>query len=83
MDANESIRKKLQSVFGVTELPDVHIEAVMGDKIRLWTAVEKSSSAAGQKVPMVFHRRTFDQWMATLPLSDIPRLVDAVNRSRS
>ncbi len=52
-------------------LPGVHFEAKRCERLRLYDALAQATSEAGDRVPVVAHRRDHDEWIAVLRLTDL------------
>lgn len=59
----------------VTSLENIHFEVKRVEKLNLSKAMEQATNDAGDKVPVVAHRRNREDWMLTLKMSDIKRFV--------
>lgn len=53
----------------------VHWEVKRKEKFSVYDAVEQAKRECGEKVPVVLHRRNRGEWLAIVPLADLPRLV--------
>lgn len=52
------------------DLADIHWEVKRVEALNLRTAMEQAARDAGQKVPVVAHRRNKEKWIASLPMAD-------------
>ncbi len=55
----------------VPSLPGVHFEAKRCERLNLYDAVGQARRDAGDKLPVVAHRRNAHAWLAILPLVDL------------
>jgi len=69
----------------VHSIPDVHIECKRVEMLRMTSALDQAVEDAGDKVPVVMHRKNNQPWLVTVRLDDVPRfaasIVSAVNMS--
>lgn len=56
-------------------LPGVAVEVKRCERLNLHSVIEKTAADAAGKIPMVVHRRDRSEWLATVRLDDLPRLV--------
>lgn len=54
----------------VVGLPGMHVEVKRVEKLNLETAMEQSIRDAGDKIPMVAHRKNNGKWMVTMRAED-------------
>jgi len=52
-------------------LPGIHWESKRCERLRLDEAIHQAVMDAGQRVPVVAHRRNRGEWLAVLRLSDL------------
>ena len=57
----------------VPTLPGIHFEAKRTERLSLYDAVAQAKSDAGDKLPVVGHRRNACEWLAILRESDFVR----------
>jgi hypothetical protein len=58
----------------VTSIAGVHLEVKRCEALSLYTAVDQAVADAGEKVPVVLHRRNHKPWVAIVRLDDLPKL---------
>lgn len=73
-----------QQFSGSPESPDVvcpdvpfHFECKRTERIRLYDAMSQAIADAGDKIPVVAHRRNRDDWLAVLRLEDLIALLSS------
>lgn len=66
----------------VTGLAGVHFEVKRTETLSLYDAMGQAIDDAGDKVPVVLHRRNNRVWLAACRLEDLPRLCDIVSHAR-
>ena len=54
---------------------DVHFEVKFVEKLNLHSALAQAISDAGCKVPVVMHKRSREDWIISLRVDDLPRLM--------
>lgn len=59
----------------VHTIPGIHIEVKRVEALHLWGAMDQASNDAGERVPMVLHRRNNRPWLAILPADDLLELL--------
>ena len=59
----------------IAELPGFHIECKRVEQGNLYTWLAQAQRDAGNKIPVVVHRRSRRDWVAILPLSDFLNFV--------
>ncbi len=59
----------------VHTIPGIHIEVKRVESLRLWGAMDQATSDAGERVPVVLHRRNNRPWIAILPADDLLELL--------
>lgn len=64
----------------VSQTPDVHWEIKFVEKLNLWAAMARAVQDCGPKVPVVMHKRSREDWLVTVRLSDLLRFCESVNR---
>ena len=52
-------------------MPAVHFEAKRCERLSLYTALAQARRDAGDKLPVVAHRRSNCEWLAIMPLVDL------------
>ncbi len=60
----------------IPSYPSMHIECKRCERLRLHDAVRQAVADAGEKIPIVAHRRTGGEWLAILPLDDLFTLLE-------
>ena len=64
----------------VVDIPGVHVECKRTERLRLYDAVEQARhDAADHEVPLVCHRHNRGDWLAIVPLDDLPALAVLLN----
>jgi hypothetical protein len=58
----------------ITGLTDIHFEIKRAEKLSLYAAIEQAANDAGEKVPVVLHRKNNKPWLAIVPLDQLLRL---------
>lgn len=61
-------------------MPDIHWETKRVESLNLEKAYTQALGDAGDKLPIVAHRRNRQAWMVTFKASDIKRFVDIVSK---
>ena len=56
-------------------LPRIHIECKLVERGNLYSWLEQAKADAGEKIPVVMHRRNHKEWVAILPLSNFLELI--------
>ena len=71
-----------QQFSGSPESPDVvcsgvpfHFECKRTERIRLYDAIAQATADAGDRIPVVAHRRNRGEWLAVLRLEDLIALL--------
>lgn len=59
----------------VSDLEGIHIECKRVEAGNLYTWLEQAKRDAGDKVPVVMHRKSNQEWVAILPLENFLALV--------
>ena len=54
----------------VVGLPGIHIEVKRTEAFRLWDALSQAKADAGDKMPVVIHRKNDCEWVVVQPLED-------------
>lgn len=52
-------------------LPGIHFEAKRTERLRLYEALDRARSDAGDKLPVVAYRANHSRWVAILDLTDL------------
>lgn len=52
-------------------IPGVHIECKRVESLNISKAMQQASTAAGKRIPTVWHRRSREKWLVTIPAADI------------
>lgn len=57
-------------------LPGIHIECKRTEKLSLYDAVDqaKRDNEGKNKIPVVFHRKNYCEWLAIMPLDEFMKL---------
>ena len=55
----------------VPSLPGIQFEAKRTERLTLYDAIAQARHDAGDKLPIVAHRRNASEWVAILPLVDM------------
>jgi len=55
-------------------IPGCHIEVKRCESLSLYKAVEQAKADAGEKVPLVLHRRNHKPWLAVVELDSLAAL---------
>ncbi len=55
----------------VPSLPGIHFEAKRTERLSLYDALGQARRDAGDKLPIVAHRRNASEWVAILRLEDL------------
>ena len=63
----------------VVGLQGIHVECKYTNTLRLSQAMQQSVCDAGEDVPIVCHKRSREDWLLTVRLDDILRLLGALN----
>jgi len=58
----------------VTAIHGVHFEVKRCEALRLIQSLEQAIEDAGEKIPVVLHKRNRQPWLAIVRLEDLPRL---------
>lgn len=67
----------------VHSIPHVHIECKRVEALNLKNAMEQAIADAGDKVPVVMHRKNNQPWLVTVRLDDLLRLATQVYLTRA
>lgn len=60
----------------IHDIPWLHIECKHVEKLNIHNAIGQAVKDAGDKVPAVVHKRNRGDWLVTVRLSDIPRILE-------
>ena len=63
----------------VAELPGLFIESKMVEALSIHPVMERAVREAGSKLAVVAHKKKRTDWLLTLRLSDLPRLVEMLS----
>lgn len=55
----------------IKQVPEIFVECKRVQSLNLSKAMEIAVAQAGQKLPMIFHRKDREEWMVTLPLKEL------------
>jgi Holliday junction resolvase len=59
---------------------DVHFEVKRTERLSLYEAIGQAIRNAGERVPVVVHRRSRDEWLLVIRASDVVRFARAILR---
>jgi Holliday junction resolvase len=59
----------------VPSLPGIHFEAKRTERLSLYDAIAQARQDAGDRLPIVAHRRNHCEWLAILPLVDLLTII--------
>lgn len=62
----------------VTSMENIHLEVKRVEKGNPYGWMAQAVRDAGEKLPIVLHRRNGEDWLAIVRLSDVPRLAQEV-----
>lgn len=62
-----------------TTLPGVHPECKRVERFNVYDAMEQATADAGDKVPVVCHRRNKKDWILCMKLEDEPRFAQLIS----
>jgi hypothetical protein len=63
----------------IAEVPLLHVESKMVEALSIHPTVERAVQEAGTKLAVVCHKKKRTQWLITLQLCDLPRLVEMLS----
>lgn len=63
----------------VPEVPGLFIESKAVEKLSIHPVMERAVQEAGTKLAVVCHKKNRTQWLITLPLASLPRLVEMLS----
>lgn len=64
------------------DLPGIHFEVKLVDRLNLKDAMKQAIEDAGDKIPVVAHRRNRGKWMVTMLGDDWFQLINETNQPR-
>ena len=67
----------------VEEMPDLHLECKMVERLNLEKAMEQAVRDCLSKIPVVCHRKCRGEWMLTVHLKDLQQLATMIQESRT
>ena len=67
----------------VVGLPGIHVECKRTESLRLYDAVDQAKRDATGKIPVVFHRKNYCEWLAIMPLDDFMTIYREFECARS
>jgi hypothetical protein len=67
----------------VQEYPDLFVECKWVQALNITKVMKIAVEQAGSKLPAVFHRRNKTEWLMTIRLTDLPRLVQMLTPTTS
>jgi len=59
----------------IAEVPLLHVESKMVEALSIHPVMERAVQEAGTKLAVVCHKKKRTDWLITLRLTDLPRLV--------
>lgn len=62
----------------VEEHPDLFVECKLVQSLNITETVKRAVRDAGPQLPAVFHRRDREEWLVTIRLTDLPRLLQTL-----
>ena len=62
----------------VTDNPRIHLEVKRTERGNLYSWLDQAIADAGQKIPVVLHRRNRREWVLVVRLADAPRLAEEI-----
>lgn len=62
----------------VLGLPGVHIECKRTERLNLYAALKQAINDAGDNIPVVFHRKNLEPWVAILEIDNLLQFCLAV-----
>jgi hypothetical protein len=65
----------------IAEVPLLHVESKMVEALSIHPTMERAVQEAGTKLAVVCHKKKRTQWLITLQLADLPRLVSMLSSS--
>lgn len=65
----------------VEEMPGLFIESKMVEALSIHPVMERAVREAGHKLAVVAHKKKRTQWLITLQLADLPRLIAMLSSS--
>jgi hypothetical protein len=63
----------------IAEAPLLHVESKMVEALSIHPTVERAVQEAGTKLAVVCHKKKRTDWLITLRLTDLPRLVEMLS----
>ncbi len=63
-----------------TSIDELFIEVKRTERVDLWNWVAKAKADCGGKVPIILHRRSRDDWLVIVPLSELSRLCSLLEK---
>jgi hypothetical protein len=68
----------------IPEASDWFVEVKFVERLNVWEAIERAVVEAGDKLPILMHKKTRSDWLVTVRLSDLKRLAtNVVEKSSS
>jgi hypothetical protein len=65
----------------VAETPHAFWEVKREERLNVFRAIATAAAEAGDKLPIVMHRRNRSEWLITVRLADLPRLAGVIQGS--
>jgi hypothetical protein len=62
----------------VEDHPDLFVECKLVQSLNVTATMKKAVEDAGDAIPAVFHRRDREEWLVTIRLTDLPRLLQTL-----
>lgn len=60
----------------VTSLPGLHVEVKRAESFQVYKAMRQACDDAGDKLPIVMHKRNRRKWLLVVELDNVPRLLE-------
>ncbi len=65
----------------IAEAPMLHVESKMVEALSIHPVMQRAVQEAGTKLAVVCHKKKRTDWLITLRLTDLPRLVEMLSAS--
>jgi Holliday junction resolvase len=59
----------------VHDLPDIHLECKRCERGQIYDWLQQARDDAGDRIPVVVHRKNNQDWVAILPMEDLLRML--------
>lgn len=66
----------------VEETPDAFWEVKREERLNVFEAISTAAAQAGDKLPILMHRKNRTDWLLTIRLTDLARLAQVVTKGR-